>query len=268
MRILNLKDPSYHDPHDNSKRARTKMQTPLTRIALVTGGNKGIGFEICRQIGRSGATVLLAARNSAAGEEAAARLKAEGLAIRFVAIDVADRASIAAAAASIAADCGHLDILVNNAGINDPEDGSPSAASLDAVERVLRTNFLGALAVTQAMLALLRKSSAGRIVNVSSGLGSLTQNGDRNYPSVNTKLIGYSASKAALNMFTVQLAYELRDTAIKVNSADPGYTATDLNGHRGHQTIPEGAAEAIRLALLPDDGPTGSYSDRKGIVPW
>ena len=118
------------------------------------------------------------------------------------------------------------------------------------------------------MLPLLRKAPAARIVNVSSGLGSLTQNGDPAYSSAATKLIGYSASKAALNMLTVQLAYELRDTAIKVNSADPGFTATDLNGHRGLQTIPEGAAEAIRLALLPDDGPTGTYSDSKGIIPW
>jgi NAD(P)-dependent dehydrogenase (short-subunit alcohol dehydrogenase family) len=132
----------------------------------------------------------------------------------------------------------------------------------------LRTNFLGALAVTQAMLLLLRRAPSARIVNVSSGLGSLAQNGDPGYSSAATKLIGYSASKAALNMLTVQLGYLLRDTAIKVNSADPGYTATDLNGHRGPQTIPEGAAEAIRLALLPDDGPTGTYSDSKGIVPW
>jgi NAD(P)-dependent dehydrogenase (short-subunit alcohol dehydrogenase family) len=132
------------------------MQTTSTRMALVTGANKGVGFEICRQIGRTGATVLLGARNPAAGENAAEKLKAEGVAVRFVAIDVADRASIAAAAATIAADCDRLDILVNNAGINDPRDGPPSAADLDAVERVLRTNFLGALAVTQAMLPLLR----------------------------------------------------------------------------------------------------------------
>jgi NAD(P)-dependent dehydrogenase (short-subunit alcohol dehydrogenase family) len=117
------------------------------------------------------------------------------------------------------------------------------------------------------MLSLLRKAAA-RIVNVSSGLGSLTQNGDPTYPSAAVKFLGYSASKAALNMLTVQLAYELRDTAIKVNSADPGYTATDLNGHLGTQTIPEGAAETIRLALLPGDAPTGTYSDSKGIVPW
>jgi NAD(P)-dependent dehydrogenase (short-subunit alcohol dehydrogenase family) len=244
------------------------MSTSPEKIALITGANKGIGLEIARQIGRSGVTVFVAARDKNAGEKAAAMLVGEGLDARFIAIDVTDRASIAAAAANIAADFGCLDILVNNAGINDLADGLPSLASIDAVERVFRTNFLGAVAVTQAMLPLLRKAPGGRIVNVSSGLGSLTQNGDPNYASAATKLIGYSASKAALNMLTVQLAYELRDSTIKVNSADPGYTATDLNGHRGVQTIPEGAAEAIRLALLPDDGPTGTCSDSKGVVPW
>jgi NAD(P)-dependent dehydrogenase (short-subunit alcohol dehydrogenase family) len=244
------------------------LETPSKRIALVTGANKGIGFEIARQIGRTGVTVLVGARNKAAGEEAATSLAAEGIDARVVAIDVADYASIEAAAATITSGFGRLDILVNNAGINDPSDGPAPTTRFDAVERVLRTNFLGALAITQAMLPLLRKSKAARIVNVSSGLGSLTQNADPVYPYAAVKFIGYSASKAALNMLTVHLAYLLRDTAIKVNSADPGYTATDLNGHRGTQTIPEGAAEAIRLALLPDDGPSGTYSDRKGIVPW
>jgi NAD(P)-dependent dehydrogenase (short-subunit alcohol dehydrogenase family) len=244
------------------------MRTSSRKVALVTGANKGIGFEIARQIGGTGTTVLLGARNRVAGEKAAAALAGEGLGAGFTAIDVTDRASISAAAAAIAADFGRLDILVNNAGIVDPADGLPSAGDLDAIERVLATNFLGAIAVTQAMLPLLRKAPAARIVNVSSGLGSLAQNSDPAYAHAAVKFIGYSASKAALNMLTVQLAHELRDTAIKVNSADPGYTATDLNGHRGHQTIPEGSAEAIRLALLPADGPTGTYSDSKGIVPW
>jgi NAD(P)-dependent dehydrogenase (short-subunit alcohol dehydrogenase family) len=244
------------------------MQSSFPNVALITGANKGIGFEIARQIGRTGASVLLGARNRISGETAAATLASEGLTVVSIIIDVTDRASIAAAAARIEAEFGRLDILVNNAGINDSEDGLPSSAGLDAVERVFRTNFLGALAVTQSMLPLLRKARSGRIVNVSSGLGSLAQNGDPNYSSAAVKLIGYSAAKAALNMLTVQWALELRDTAIKVNSADPGYTATDLNGHRGHQTIPEGAAEAIRLALLPDDGPTGSFSNRDGGVPW
>jgi len=244
------------------------MPTPSRKLALVTGANKGIGFEIARQIGQTGATVLLGARNPAAGEGAAALLAGEGLAVRFLALDVADPASVAAAAATIARDYDHLDILVNNAGINDPADGPVATVSLPAVERVLRTNFLGALAVTQAMLPLLLKAPAGRIVNLSSGLGSLARMAAPAAPSAFTELTGYSASKAALNMLTVQLAYQLRDTAIKVNAAAPGFTATDMNGHRGHQTIPEGAAEAIRLALLPDDGPTGTFSGSHGAVPW
>ena len=242
------------------------MQSKSKRIVLVTGANKGIGFEVARQLAASGCLVLLGARNKALGEEAAAKLAAEGIDVRFVPIDVAEISSMTAVAENITRDFGCLDILVNNAGINDPSDGQVFTARLDAVERVLRTNFLGALAVTQAMLPLLRKSTAGRVVNVSSGLGSLTRSASPNPSSTN--LIGYSASKAALNMLTVQLARLLGDTAIKVNSAAPGYTATDLNAFRGAQTIREGAIEPVRLALLPDDGPTGSYSERAGIVPW
>ena len=238
------------------------------KIALITGANKGIGFEVSKQIARTGITVLMGARNKALGEEAVAKLVAEGLDARFLHLDITDAATVAGAAAKIEADFGHLDILVNNAGIADHAEGPPSTASLDAVERTLRTNFFGPIAVTQAMLPLLRKAPAARIVNVSSGLGSLTQNGDPNYFAAFAKFLGYNSSKAALNMLTVQLAYELRDTPIKVNSADPGYTATDLNGNRGTQTIEEGSAETIRLALLPDDGPTGSYSDKNGVVPW
>jgi NAD(P)-dependent dehydrogenase (short-subunit alcohol dehydrogenase family) len=244
------------------------MQNTAKKTALVTGANKGIGYEVARQVAASGCTVLLGARNQTLGEEAAAKLVAEGLDVRYIAIDLTVPATIATAADRIAADFGHLDILVNNAGIVTPGDGPPTACSPDAIEKTLRVNFLGSVAVTQAMLPLLRKAPSARIVNVSSGLGSLTLNGDPAWPYAAHKYLGYSASKAALNMLTVQLAYELRDTSIKVNSADPGYTATDLNGHSGTQTIPEGAAEAIRLALLPDDGPSGTYSNREAVVPW
>jgi NAD(P)-dependent dehydrogenase (short-subunit alcohol dehydrogenase family) len=242
------------------------MQTKAKKIALVTGANKGIGLEVARQLAASGCTVLVGARNEALGKETAAKLIAEGLDVRFVLIDVTELSTITAAAETIARDFGRLDILVNNAGIADPADGPAPTAHFDAVERVMRTNFLGVLAVTQAMLPLLRKSAAGRIVNVSSGLGSLTRTASPNPSSTN--VIGYSASKAALNMLTVQLARLLSDTAIKVNSAAPGYTATALNGFRGTQTIPEGAVEAVRLALLPDDGPTGTFSETAGPVPW
>jgi NAD(P)-dependent dehydrogenase (short-subunit alcohol dehydrogenase family) len=242
------------------------MQSAPKRIALVTGANKGIGFEVAQQLAASGCRVLLGARNQVLGEEAAAKLKRYD--VRYLAIDLDDLATIAIAAHAIDADFGHLDVLVNNAGIVGQGDGLPSSSSLEAIERTLRVNFLGSVAVTQAMLPLLRRAPSASIVNVSSGLGSLTKSGDPAWTHVASKYLGYAASKASLNMLTVQLAYELRDTSIKVNSVDPGYTATDLNQHRGTQTIPEGAAEIIRLALLLGEGPTGTFSNAQGIVPW
>ncbi len=244
------------------------MQPPAKRVVLVTGANKGIGLEIARQIGRTGARVLLGARDHARGQTAAAALVAEAIDVRFVHIDLGQRATVLAAAAAIEAEEGRLDVLVNNAGITDRADGPPSRVDLDAVRRVFDTNFFGTLAVIQAMLPLIRKSNAGRIVNVSSGLGSLSHNGDPGWEFAQVKIIGYNASKAALNMLTVQLAAELKGTRIKVNAANPGFTATDLNGHRGTQTVPEGAAAAIRLALLPEDGPTGGFFSADRQEPW
>lgn len=244
------------------------MKNTTKKIGLVTGANKGIGYEVARQLANSGCAVLLGARSQSLGEEATARLVAEKLDVRYIPIDLDDSATIAAAATRIDADFGRLDILINNAGIAAQGDGPPSASSLEAIERDYRVNFIGTVAVTQAMLPLLRKAPSARIVNVSSGLGSLTKTGDPAFQFVAYKYLGYAASKAALNMLTVQLAYELRDTAIKVNSADPGYTATDLNDHRGTQTVAEGAVEIVRLALLPDDGPTGAFSNKNGTVPW
>src|ERR1700683_5435611 len=146
---------------------------------------------------------------------------------------------------------------------SDSKSPASSAAQV-AQSRAFHVNFLGSVAVTQAMLPLLRKAPSARIVNVSSGLGSLTKSGDPAWTHIAAKYLGYAASKAALNMLTVQLAWELRDTSIKVNSVDPGYTATDLNQHRGTQSIAEGAEEIIRLGLLPDDGPTGTFSTVHG----
>ncbi|WP_460503045.1 SDR family NAD(P)-dependent oxidoreductase, partial [Hymenobacter agri] len=184
--------------------------------------------------------------------------------VRFLALDLNDPATLAAAAAHLHHAEGRLDILVNNAGINVPGDGSPTQADVRSVEQALHTNFLGTLAATQALLPLVQLAPAGRIVNVSSPLGSLTIVGQHDWA-----LLGYSASKAALNMLTVQLAYELRHTAIKVNAAAPGYTATDLNGFAGLDTPAQGATEAIRLALLPADGPSGILSSATdGVLPW
>lgn len=239
------------------------------RVALVTGANKGIGFEIARELGRAGHTVILGARNPELGRKAAAKLSDEQMDARFVELDVDREPSVQAAAAKIAEDFDHLDILVNNAGVADlTGDGPLGTVRRETAERIFRTNFFGALIVTQVMLPLLRKSSAGRIVNVSSGLGSLEQTGDQNLEISKVKYLAYSASKAALNMLTVQLANELRDVGIKVNSAAPGFTATDLNQHRGHQTVEQGAAAAVHLALLPEDGPTGGFFSSAGRVPW
>ena len=244
------------------------MPSSPSRIALVTGANKGIGLEIARQLARSGARVLLGGRNAALGTAAVAALEAEGLDAVFLHLDLDRPETIAAAAESISADYGRLDVLVNNAGITDPGDGPPSKAGMAAVRRIFDTNFFGTLAVTQAMVPLLLKSASARIVNVSSGLGSIALHADPQWEYAAVKLLGYNASKAALNMLTVQLAGELREAGIKVNAADPGYTATDLNGHRGHQTVAEGAAEAVRLALLPDDGPTGGFFSSEQQQPW
>jgi NAD(P)-dependent dehydrogenase (short-subunit alcohol dehydrogenase family) len=245
------------------------MQDSTKKIALVTGANKGIGLGIAREFGRAGMAVLLGARDARLGEEAAAKLRGENFDARFVQIDLVNPKTIEAAAASIESEFQKLDILVNNAAINEAADGPPSAADLGAVRRVMETNFLGTLAVTQAMLPLLRKAKAARIVNLSSGLGSLERNGDPNWDFASFKLIGYSASKAALNMLTVQLAYELRDTGIKVNSISQGFVATDMNQHRGTLTVEEGAAGPVQLALLPPDGPTGGFFDRtSGSYQW
>ena len=238
------------------------------KIALVTGANKGIGKEIARQLGAQGMTILIGARDEGRGGEAAADLKQQGMNAHAVQVDVTDALSIAEAARRIEAEFGRLDVLVNNAGIALDGGGPLSALDVDTLRRTYETNVFGVFAVTQAMLPLLKKSDAGRIVNLSSGLGSLTQNSDPNWAFAAVKPLAYNSSKAALNMMTVIFAAGLKDTPIKVNSADPGYTATDLNQNRGTQTVEEGATAAVRLATLPADGPTGGYFDKDGAVAW
>ena len=244
------------------------MNTADRRIALITGANKGIGLEVARQLGKAGHHILLGARDEARGRAAEKTLRDEGIAVRYVTVDLGDSASLLAVAADIEANEGRIDILVNNAGVAIQGDGLPGSTDLDIVRRTFETNFFGAVAVTQALLPLVKKSSAGRIVNVSSGLGSIALNADPNWDYAAVKLIGYNGSKAALNMFTVLLAAELKDTGIKVNAVNPGYTATDLNGNSGHQSIEEGAAETVRMAQIPDDGPTGGFTSTEGVEPW
>lgn len=240
----------------------------LKRVALVTGANKGIGFEIARQLGKVGFTVFVGARDAALGENAAAKLKSEDIDAKFVLVDLNRSETFAQAASAIQAASGQLDVLVNNAGIIDKDDGPPSSADLQAVRRVMDVNFFGTLAVTQAMLPLLKAAPAARIVNLSSGLASLAWNGDPTWDFAGVKLIGYNTSKAAVNMLTVQLAYELRDTPIKVNSVNPGYIATDMNSNQGTKSVEEGAAEPVRMALLGPDGPTGGFFEMGGTNPW
>jgi NAD(P)-dependent dehydrogenase (short-subunit alcohol dehydrogenase family) len=239
-----------------------------TPVALVTGANKGIGFQIARQIGLSGARVLIGARDAERGRAAAAALVDEGLNAQPVRLDVTEPGSIDTVARAIEAEHGHLDILVNNAGIVDAEDGPPGKASVDAVRRIFETNFFGALAVTQAMLPLLRRAEAARIVNLSSSLGSLAVNSDPSSPYYAARLIGYNASKAALNMLTVQLAAELRDTKIAVNSVSPGYVQTDLTGGGGFMTPEQGASLPVEYALLGTDAASGRFVEPDGETAW
>ena len=238
------------------------------RIALVTGANKGIGLEIARQLAQAGVSVIIGARDADRAGAAVAGLASDGLQVRSVALDLNDHASIAAAAGTIHTEHGRLDILVNNAGIVDVADGPPTSGSPDAARRIMDTNFVGTLAVTQAMMPLLRRSAAARIVNLSSSLASLAVNGDPASPYYSARLIGYNASKAALNMLTVQLAEELRDTPHVVNSVSPGYVKTDLTGHNGFMTPEEGAKLPVQYALLGEDAVSGHFVEAAGRTPW
>ena len=237
-------------------------------IALVTGGNKGIGFEIAKQLAQAGVIVLLGARNSERGSEAVAELAGQGLDVKFIQIDLTDLDSITAAAAAIGSDYGRLDILINNAGIVDAADGPPTKASLDSVRRIFDTNFFGGLAVSQAMTPLLRKASAGQIVILSSSLGSIAMNGDPSSPFYSVQLIGYNASKAALNMLTVQLAQELKADGISVNAVCPGYVDTDLSGHQGNVAPADAAKLPVQLVTGVAPAGTGRFLDVNGEVRW
>ena len=238
------------------------------KVALITGANKGIGLEIARRLAQAGVSVIIGVRDFARAKAAVEDLSSQGLKAQSVMIDLNDHASIAAAAETIRAEHGRLDILVNNAGIVDPADGPPSTSSAEAARRIIDTNFVGTLAVTQAMLPLLRQSPAARIVNLSSSLGSLTLNGDPTSTYYSQRFIGYNASKAALNMLTVQLAEELRDTSIVVNSVSPGFVKTALTGHTGSMTPEEGAKLPVEYALLGEDAVSGRFVEASGETPW
>ncbi|WP_406438684.1 SDR family oxidoreductase [Streptomyces sp. NBC_00631] len=241
--------------------------TEQKRTALVTGANKGIGHEIAAGLGALGLSVGIGARDEARRETAVAKLRAAGVDAFGVPLDVTDDASVTAAAGLVEDRAGRLDVLVNNAGITGGMAQTPTTADVATVRAAVETNVIGVIRVTNAMLPLLRRSPSPRIVNMSSTVGSLTL---QSSPGAETGpiAVAYAPSKTFLNAVTVQYAKELAGTNVLINAACPGFCATDLNGFRGVRTPEQGAAIAIRLATLPDDGPTGGYFDENGELPW
>ncbi len=244
------------------------------KTVLITGANRSIGFETARQLLKMGYYVYLGSRDFSKGEEAAALLQSEGFeSVEPIELDVTNEASVKNAAETLSQKTGSLDVLINNAGIL----GGMQQTSLDAgvatFKEVYDTNLFGVIAVTQAFISLLKNSNEPRIVNVTSGLGSLTLHTDPSWKYYQVKAAAYVSSKAALNAYTIVLAYDLRDTAFKVNAVDPGYIATDFNHHSGPGTVEDAAARIVKAATLTADGPTGQFfSDDNapdtGISPW
>ena len=240
------------------------------KIALVTGANKGIGLETARQLGGLGMTVLLGTRNLAKGERAAAGLRDEGLDAQAIKLDVAEYTDHETAAKAIEAKHGMLDVLVNNAGIllEDKSGNITSKLAMRILRETMETNFFAVVALTQTMLPLLRKSEGGRIVNLSSDLGSLADQADPKSGIYEVKMFAYDTSKTALNSFTIHLAHELRDTAIKVNSAHPGWVKTDMGSDAAPMELVDGAKTSVMLATLPADGPSGGYFHMGRTLRW
>jgi NAD(P)-dependent dehydrogenase (short-subunit alcohol dehydrogenase family) len=254
-----------------------REHTTYQKIALITGANKGIGRAAAEQLAALGMTVLIGARDPWRGEEAAAALRAAGGDAHAVSLDVTDPATIQEAAKQVGERFGHLDVLINNAGITgsgrvapeDAHDQVPSSVDLDMVRAVFETNVFGVIAVTNAMLPLLRRSPAPRIVNVSSHAASLTITSNPDGPLAGLPpSAAYTPSKTALTSLTVQYANELRKDGILINAAAPGYVDTESNNHSGHLTPAQGAAVVVRLATLGADGPTGGFFSEDGSVPW
>lgn len=234
------------------------------KTALVTGANKGIGFAIAQGLAARGFRVAVGARGEAKRKEAVGRLRDGGADAFGVALDVTSEDSVVAAVATLERVTGRLDVLVNNAGIGGRTDGGaqdPTTLDLEVLRTVADTNVFGAIRVTNAVLPLLRRSEAPRIVNVSSNMGSLAL-------QTGPQLAAYAPSKTLLNSLTVQYARRLADTNIIINACCPGYVSTDFTGHSSDRSPEEGAAIAIQLAILPDDGPRGGFFDDDGIVPW
>jgi len=237
------------------------------QTVLITGANKGIGYEAARQLGQKGYYIYLGARQPAYGQQAVEKLQSEGIQAEYVQIDVTDVATIHSAAEQIRQRSGSLDVLINNAGIA-AGSNAPSEEAIEDIRKVYEVNVFGAIQVLQIMLPLIKEAPQGRIVNVSSGLGSLAFNSDPSHEHYEANSLSYNSSKTALNAVTVIFSKEYKETPIKINSVDPGYTATDLNGNSGPRTVEHAAQTVIGLALIDENGPTGQFYDENGPIPW
>jgi NAD(P)-dependent dehydrogenase (short-subunit alcohol dehydrogenase family) len=244
------------------------------KIAFITGGNRGLGFQTALDLKEGGVKVVVGSRDLVQGEEAVKKLRAAGVDADVLQFDITKAADYKAAYDYFDSKYGRLDILVNNAGIaagKFPGTGPEHSAAqvpVDLLHKVFETNFFALVALTNALLPLLKKSTAGRIVNLSSILGSLTLHADPKSPIYDAKSFAYDASKTALNAYTVHLAYELRNTKIKVNSAHPGWVKTDMGGDQAPMELSEGGKTSAALATLPEDGPSGGYFHQGKPLPW
>lgn len=245
---------------------------PEKRIALVTGANKGLGFETSRQLAQQGIKVLMGARDENRGTDAAEMLRTEGLDVEFIQLDVTNSGHIGRTRKYIEENFGKLDILVNNAGMVHRDEplfsNSVETISIQAIRQTFDVNFFGLVELTQELLPLIKKSGSGRIVNISSMLGSLTLHSDKSAGLDQTKPFAYDASKTAVNQFTVHLAAALKDTSIKVNSAHPGWVKTDMGTDAAPMGVADGAKTAVGLATLGDDGQTGKFMHFEDEMPW
>lgn len=243
-----------------------------TKVAFITGGNRGLGLETARQLGKlQGIKVIIGSRDLDKGKAVAEKLRADGANVEAIRFDVTQSADYKEAYDYFDKNYGKLDILINNAGIAREGFDQPNNASTVSpavLREIFDTNFFGTIELTQVLLPLIKKAPEGRIVNLSSILGSLTLHSDPQSPIYGFKVLGYNSSKAALNSFTVHLAYELRDTKIKVNSAHPGWVKTDMGTDAAPMEIPEGAKTGVELATLPANGPTGGYFHLGQTLPW
>jgi NAD(P)-dependent dehydrogenase (short-subunit alcohol dehydrogenase family) len=242
----------------------------VTKVALITGANKGIGLETAWQLGKLGMTVLVGSRDLGRGEQAAEALRGVGADVRAMKLDVTSEADRVAAAEFIRREFGRLDVLINNAAVNLDQGAGyeTSTTPVETIRETFETNVFAVIDLTQRLLPLIRKSAAGRIVNVSSAQGSLAQLAPKGSPIYATKTFSYDASKTALNSFTLHLAHELRGTKIKVNSIHPGWVRTDMGGELAPLDLVEGARTSVRLATLGEDGPTGGYFHMDLALPW